>query len=170
MLDLLELSYINKNWKLIYQASRDGFDAENFHRKCDNIYNVLVLVKSKNSDLFGGYTAIGWKFDEESTCLLDRNAFIFSFKNKYNASFKSKVKNSNKALCSCKNCSINFGNIDLMIPISDKYSGIINLGKDYEIPNNMDQFAAHLFSSGTIFYVHEIEAYTIAFNEKTNSG
>ena len=34
-----------KGFKKIYQATKDGGDPENFHKKCDNIPNTLTLFK-----------------------------------------------------------------------------------------------------------------------------
>ena len=40
---------------MIYKATRDGFEAENFHEKCDNQGKTIVIVKSDNNQIFGGY-------------------------------------------------------------------------------------------------------------------
>ena len=40
----------------MYQASRDGFGASDFHSKCNGITGTLVVVKDTNSNIFGGYT------------------------------------------------------------------------------------------------------------------
>ncbi len=45
-----------QKWNLIYRASQDGFEAANFHSKCDNKPNTLVIIKSENGNIFGGYT------------------------------------------------------------------------------------------------------------------
>ena len=39
---------------LIYRASRDGFEGSQFHAKCDNKQNTLVIIKSENGNVFGG--------------------------------------------------------------------------------------------------------------------
>ena len=41
-------------WNLCYRASRDGWDAQDFHRHCDNKGPTVVLVKANNY-IFGGY-------------------------------------------------------------------------------------------------------------------
>jgi hypothetical protein len=46
---------ITKN-QLLYQASRDGFGASDFHSKCNGITGTLVVVKDTNSNIFGGFT------------------------------------------------------------------------------------------------------------------
>ena len=38
-------------------ASRDGFDSDDFHSRCDNIGRTLTIIKVKNNPhIFGGYT------------------------------------------------------------------------------------------------------------------
>jgi len=49
-------------WKLEYRATRDGFGAKKFHEKCDNLNAPsLVLIKSTNGSIFGGFTTKNWK-------------------------------------------------------------------------------------------------------------
>ncbi len=47
---------LNQKWTLIYRASRDGFEASQFNTQCDNKPNTLILIKSTNGNIFGGYT------------------------------------------------------------------------------------------------------------------
>ena len=47
-------------WKLCYRASDDGWGAQDFHRKCDDVGPTVTLVKCKNN-IFGGYTDQSWK-------------------------------------------------------------------------------------------------------------
>jgi hypothetical protein len=35
---------------LIYRASRDGFEAKDFHGKCDNQGATLIIVKAKSGN------------------------------------------------------------------------------------------------------------------------
>ena len=50
----------DQKWKLIYRATRDGFDAKDFHSKCDSYQNSLVIIKSSNCNVFGGFTEVSW--------------------------------------------------------------------------------------------------------------
>ena len=56
--------YVIAVTELIYRASKDGFTAKSFHTKVDNAGAVIVIIKSKNGNVFGGYTAMG--FDSSS--------------------------------------------------------------------------------------------------------
>ena len=80
MNDLIELcKLVTKQFKLLYRASRDGFEATNFHAKCDNQPRTLTIIKTTEGYIFGGYTAVAW--DCSSTYKTDPNAFIFSLVN-----------------------------------------------------------------------------------------
>jgi len=64
--------------KLLYRASRDGWDASDFHRMCDGKGATVTVVKSSGGYIFGGYTDVawsgggGWKSSSKS--------FLFSLK------------------------------------------------------------------------------------------
>jgi hypothetical protein len=77
---------------LIWRGSRDGFGARTFHQLCDNKKNTLLLVKSSNNSVFGGYTSVAWQSPEAERTEADNSAFIFSLKNKNNDPKILKVK------------------------------------------------------------------------------
>ena len=52
---------IYQKWNLIYRATQDGFEARDFHSKCDNKSDTLIVIKSTNGNIFGGYTVRNWK-------------------------------------------------------------------------------------------------------------
>ena len=85
---LLENKGLNdKKWSLLYQGSRDGFDAFYFHFRCDFKPNTLTIVKSTNGNIFGGYTTISWEsndYDADYGYKYNNSAFIFSLVNKEN--------------------------------------------------------------------------------------
>ena len=63
-----------ENWSLLYKATRDGFSAGNFHRKCDNVDNTLTIVKVTSGNIFGGFTVKKWSSNNQFVS--DSNAFI----------------------------------------------------------------------------------------------
>ena len=78
--DLIELCKLSgKQFKLLYRASRDGFEASNFHAKCDNQPRTLTIIKTTVGYIFGAYTACTW--DSSGNDKADPNAFIFSLVN-----------------------------------------------------------------------------------------
>ena len=69
------------NLKLLYRGSRDGDRTKTCHELCDNKKNVLIIMKSDNNYIFGGYSKIGFKTINEpnkTECKIDNNCFLFS--------------------------------------------------------------------------------------------
>jgi hypothetical protein len=68
-----------KQFKLIYRATRDGFEAKSFHTKCDNQPKTLTVIQSANGNIFGGFANVAW--ESSATWKKDPHAFIFSLTN-----------------------------------------------------------------------------------------
>ena len=100
-----------KDIKLLYRGSRDGFQAKTFHEKCNNKGETLVLIKSNEDYIFGGYTEINWddtiwngRVGEENNARRDGkgNEFVFTLKNPHNippAKFNMKKEWLNHSIC-----------------------------------------------------------------------
>ena len=87
-----------QNWRLLYRATRDGFSAKDFHQKCDHFKNTLVVIKSTEGNVFGGFTSCPWNSISSISnsvggttygYVSDASAFIFSLVNKSNKPFKT---------------------------------------------------------------------------------
>ncbi|CAI2167226.1 11729_t:CDS:2 [Funneliformis geosporum] len=108
------------NWKLLYRASRDGFDARSFHKKCDNQGACVVVAKvggSNNERIVGGYNPIGWT-EHVGQYIAASEAFLFYIENKDLANAKlSRIlpHRSSKAVFYDTSCGPNFGAPDLRI-------------------------------------------------------
>ena len=65
-------------WELIYRASEHGYTAESFHKCCDNKGPTLIIIKSIEGWIFGGYTTRLWKVvrSDEYGCIY--NDMIYS--------------------------------------------------------------------------------------------
>lgn len=50
-----------REWKLIYRASECGYSAEAFHSYCDDQGPTVIVIKSTDGWIFGGYTTQSWK-------------------------------------------------------------------------------------------------------------
>lgn len=98
-----------KNWKLIYRGSRDGFDAKDFHRECDDRAKTVTVIKTTNGNIFGGYTEKSWN-SINSACS-DTNAFIFSLVNKANKPFIAVSKHSIGFIGCKQDCGPIFGDV-----------------------------------------------------------
>ena len=105
--DLIKLCNIpiTKKFNLIYRASQDGFNANDFHSKCDKQPNTLIIIKSEHGNIFGGYTEQDWT--SNNNLKTDNNSYIFSLINKDNKPLKLKCPESSKAIW----CGSDFGPI-----------------------------------------------------------
>ena len=71
-------SFNFKEMKLLFRGSRDGDRTKTCHELCDNKKNILILIQSDTGYMFGGYSKIGFKtnnnFDQWK---IDNNCFLF---------------------------------------------------------------------------------------------
>ena len=67
-------------WQEVYRATTHGFGAAAFHKRCDGLARLLVLVRAREGGwLFGGFTAVG--FSPPKRLYADPSAFLFSLTN-----------------------------------------------------------------------------------------
>ena len=66
-------------WKLLYRASEHGYTAKSFHECCDDQGPTLVLIKSSEGCIFGGYTTQSWNslYPNFFECIYNDMIFIF---------------------------------------------------------------------------------------------
>jgi hypothetical protein len=68
----------SSNGTLLYRATRDGFTASAFHKKCDGKANTVSIIKTDGNYVFGGFTSAEW--NENKQFIRDPSAFIFSLR------------------------------------------------------------------------------------------
>ena len=153
-----------KQFQLLYRATRDGFAASSFHSKCDNIPKTITVVKSRNGNIFGGYTYVCW--DQSGDYKTDNNAFIFSLINLQNSPIKIACSPGQNSIFCHSSYGPTFGNpdgLDLYIannPNSNNQS-YSNLTYSYMHPNyyNNPNYYQYLLAGAYNFYVDEIEVF-----------
>jgi hypothetical protein len=65
---------------LLYRGSRDGYEADDFHAKCDDAPATVTLVKSTSGFIFGGFSDKSWRVTTPgSIWKCSTRAFLFSF-------------------------------------------------------------------------------------------
>jgi hypothetical protein len=100
--------------KLIYRASRDGYESSDFHSHCDGIENTVTIIKDNFNNVFGGYTSAKWKSD--GIYIPDSTAFIFKLRNKSTScKYKFKIQNHEHAILGNSNYGPIFGIYDILI-------------------------------------------------------
>ena len=59
----------NCKWKLIYRSSEHDYTARSFHEYCDNKRPTLIIIKSSEGWIFGGYTTQSWTCRYKYDCI-----------------------------------------------------------------------------------------------------
>jgi hypothetical protein len=95
-----------KQISLLWRGSRDGFTAEEFHRRCDDHGNTLTVILTIKEDIFGGFTPVKWASEVPRTRYQqeDENwkgddslkSFLFTLKNSSNVPPRRFALNPNK--------------------------------------------------------------------------
>jgi len=52
--------WYGQGWKLLYKASRDGWQGADFHSRCDNKGETVAVGRSTGGYIFGGYLGASW--------------------------------------------------------------------------------------------------------------
>ena len=157
---------IDQKWDLLYRATRDGFEAADFHAKCDGKSKTLVIVKAESGNVFGGYTDCTWDRSEKSK--KGYRDYIFSYRNKFNNQLKIKKFHGlyDSIVCSAKYGPV-FGNLlddnsfDFAIADCSNTNELSfsNLGHSFKHPYyNTDSARSYLAGSRN-FKVLEIEVF-----------
>ncbi len=121
------------SFKLLYRASKDGFEAEKFHQLCDNQGPTVTVAKVfSNGQLIGGYNPLDWKpqskLSSDSCWYTTLDSFLFSF-----TSISSLNNNSNPKIARIGNS----GNIsEYAIGYNTGYGPSFGGGWDLSIQNN----------------------------------
>ena len=76
VIDKIDNIFPGSSFKLLYKGLRDGDNSSEFHSKCDDAPQTLVIIKDDLGHRFGGFTTQDWsgKYLQKT----DNSAFIFS--------------------------------------------------------------------------------------------
>jgi hypothetical protein len=133
---------------LIYQASRDGFGLNDFHSKCDGIMNTLMIIKTSDSYVFGGFTTQDWT--DLNGYKLDTDAFIFS-----TISGKQNLIDPNYAIYQGPNLNSNNNNNNDFIGFGQN-DILLNDYSNYQFSFTTNDLIGNLS-----FYTTQIEVYLV---------
>ena len=139
--------------KLLYRKSKDGDSYDIFHKLCDNQGPTMILIKSTEGFIIGGYTPLDW--DNHSGWKIDNETFLFSLSD--NHIFKKKSLSIESIKCS-KDLGPFFHCIGFIKKINNMNQGSFSFGcSNYE---NHDKIIPNESKSRT-FDVEEVEVYKI---------
>jgi len=94
LVNWLPKKYQTRSLKMIFRASKKGYACTAFHARCDNKAPTITVVKSKNGNVFGGFTTVPW--GQSNTYRLDKYAFIFLLRKKESKHKKKKESKKKK--------------------------------------------------------------------------
>ena len=151
---------MDQKWNLLYRVTRDGFDAADFHVKCDGKSKTLVIVKAASGNVFGGYTECTW--DQSGKSKKGDRDYIFSYRNKLNKKLKIRKFIYDSIFCSTKYGPV-FGLFDFIIADSSNTneSCSSDLGYSFQHPQyswSSDEAKSFLAGSEN-FRVDEVEVF-----------
>ena len=144
--------------QLLYKSKIDGDECSIFHKKCDNIPNTVVLIKTKSGKKLGGFTSQIWE-QSPYTWKNDDKSFLFCLNN-FNV---FKCVNYNRAILSYSFLGPTFGyGYDLYVPekflkcsckdFMQKNGSYFIKKEDYSLTNGEKNFE-----------IEEVEVYKIIF-------
>ena len=154
---------INDKWRLLYRGSENGFDAKDFHSKCEGKSNTLTIIKANGtSNIFGGFASAAW--DSSSKYKQDGNAFLFSLVNQDNKPLKMKTIKPEYAIYCHSSYGPTFGfgfDIHIASNSNSNTTSYSNLGHTYKHPQYAQETTqSQSFLAGSRnFQVNEIEVY-----------
>jgi len=154
-----------KGWECIYKGTKDGFNTQTFHSKCDNKGETVVIIQSDNGNIFGGYSPLPWANTNAYT--YDTRTFLFLLVDK-NGKGPVKIANNTNNKHSIYNASsygATFGGgHDLYIcnqsnTVKSSYS---NLGHSFKVPKHAygSNEAKNFLAGSYNFLTKEIECFS----------
>lgn len=155
------------DFELLYRGTRDGFEASDFHRRCDDKGKTLVLIKNTSGHVFGGVATISWS-STASGCNHKQapGSFLFTLTNMYGTQptkFPLKDENDGCAICHDRDYLPCFGSgHDIIIPskCNENNSSSCLPG----VYNDLTGKGNSIFSSSTStssFKIQEIEVFKV---------
>ncbi|KAJ5068346.1 e3 ubiquitin-protein ligase [Anaeramoeba ignava] len=161
-----------------FSAKKDGFKAKKWHKKVDRKGKTLVIIKTKDNFIFGGFTQVGWTNDKSKWIeedrndgegyIQDENAFIFSLRNdkgdRKPEKFTIKKGMEKYAIKYHLDYGPSFGGADIWL--NSKLQPVCsNFGNCYNLPNeikwNSNEAKSYLAGSYDKWIVDEVETYFI---------
>jgi FtsZ-binding cell division protein ZapB len=154
-----------KDFKILWRGSRDGFKANEFHRRCDGHANTLTVIFDTEGNIFGGFTPLEWESRTSNCVKADESlkSFLFTLKNPQNISarkFALKAKTKDEAIWCISNSGPVFtGGILVSDSCNVNTGSWTDLGDVYT--NDTGMGGRIVFTGSKYFQVKEIEVFGI---------
>ena len=138
--------------------SQNGNSSKCFHDFCDNKGPTLSIIKSKNNNIFGGFTPLNWDLKKKDSKDNSSTTFLFSLKSKRKYDL---IKMNEFAIHSYVDKGPYFGSSDLVL------NKDMRTGKTFA-NQNCNFLSNHNLITGGIadnedFDVEELEVYRVIY-------
>jgi hypothetical protein len=156
-----------KRFSLLWRGSRDGFDVQEFHRRCDGHANTLTVILDTNGNIFGGFTPVEWE-SRISYCFKaddSLKSFVFTLKNPHDVParrFALKVEQKQNAIYCHFGWSPCFGggcDIAVSNHCNAHMHSYTRFGNSYANDTGLNDMI--VFTGSQFFEVKEIEVFEI---------
>jgi hypothetical protein len=140
------------------KATRDGFGASVFKKKCDKKASTLVIVLTSHDKLIGGYTPLVWN-SGDFVYVADptKRTFLFSLTN----GKKYSLTNPNYAIFYGNDIGPVFGggsDLEIVSNCNKKYNNFSGIGHSFETDETEESFYG-----GKKYLVKDYEVYEVKY-------
>jgi len=147
--------------KLLYQGTKDGFNAIAFHSKCDKKGPTVSVIMSNYGKIFGGFTYENWE-SSNGVYANDPKAFTFSLSHKVKCALKDLSNQytiyKHRSLLSTFGGGNDFYIANECTKLDSCYA---NGNNSYQTPTETDPKT--FYAGAYKFSITEIEVYSVDF-------
>ena len=148
---------------LLYRASRDGWDSNHFHSKCDNKGPTLTVIKCTGGYVFGGYAHAAWT--SSGSWQASPGSFLFSLVSPSGMGpVKMMLKNNGDEYA--MHCDFSYGptfgqghDIHVCSNANSSSGSYTNLGHTYHLPDG--QSSTTFFTGQRHFQAAEVRVFSV---------
>lgn len=180
LLQINSLDELTSKLFLLYRGSENNFDASKFHELCDGKGPTIVLVRSTNKQIFGGYATASWNSDNKHSNAPGSFLFSLSKQTKHEI-IKGKegcvivgLKGDGPTFGGYSFNIGCYGGHDLLISHNCNLNTISysQLGNTYSLPYNLNFHSneAKTYFSGSNSYKFQVEEYEVYSYENIYSN
>ena len=108
---------LNKNiiLELIFKMTENGFTGKDFHHYCDNKGPTLILIKTSNDEIIGGFTPLNLETTTITEKKYDELGLTFLFSLTLNKKFDMIKQYTDPAIQNLDYLGPDFGSADLLL-------------------------------------------------------
>jgi hypothetical protein len=160
--------FLSHQFSLLWRGSRDGFGANDFHRRCNGHRNTLTVILDTKGNIFGGFTPVEWS-EWSSSGLVDEEmkGFLFTLRNPHRIPgrrFALKAEKKDRSVFHWSEYGPAFYDIRVFGNCNTETKCFTYLGTTYTNDTGLD--GKTVFTGSLYFQVKEIEVFECIIRPK----